>query len=268
MILLKERAHFNTLLQLNQSTGEINCYNMTVSDEPKLVVEMYDRQAKLTSTFREWRADQGIRWIVGYANYVNQNYFNMHNKFSTRSYTKGTIMNIDFFGGFGNELIYDHPAIVLLDLGTGLIVAPLTSTPSVYADAVNQPLHIRLIKKVPSYGDLNKDSTIKLDQLRYISKKRILYKISRVSDRGILNEIEKALMSGLANYSYKKMEDDLKDTNQLLLNLTNEKEVLETEKITLMLENDLLNQEILSLQLQLKEQLEPRKAELTSEAKS
>lgn len=253
------------LMKVNTATGLRNCEGMTVGDEPNLIVEMYDRQAKLTNTFRGWRAEQGIKWLFGYANYVNQNYYEPTNKFSTWTYTKGTILLVDFFGGFGNELIYDHPAIVLSDLKDGLIIAPLTSTPTVYTDAVNKPLHIRLIRKVSSHGNLNKNSTIKLDQLRYISKKRILEKIGRVSDREKLNEIEKALMTGLANFNYNKIQEELKRANQNILDLTAEKVVWESEKISLIEENKLLNEEIASLKLQLKEHADSETSEVHSE---
>ena len=77
-----------------------------------------------------------------------------------------------FFGHYGEEMAYDHPAIVLKNFRNGLIVAPITSNQNLYKNP--KEFHILLPANDAKRGKMLKNSTIKLEQLRYISKKRIL----------------------------------------------------------------------------------------------
>ncbi|HCX51008.1 MAG TPA: hypothetical protein DG757_18685 [Bacillus sp. (in: Bacteria)] len=221
------RKHFMNLIKINATTGDKPSKGKVVKDDHLIINEMINRQNLLMSSYEQWDMEDGIRWIVGYANYINHNYYKKFNKYNTRSFTKGTILMTDFFGSFGNELTFDHPAIVLADTGSGLIVAPLTSSPAIYGDS--NYFHIDLPKGITGFGKLTKDSTIKLEQLRYISKTRILAKKDRVSEAGKLKEIDEALMQYLASKTFN--------------NLTSENATLQQENVQLNKQNDQLTNE-------------------------
>lgn len=234
---MKKREDFKALLQYNHQTSSPNCHGQTIEDVPHVALEFYSRQAKLNQLFLEFTAEQGVRWLFGYANYINQNYAGRENVHNSHSFAVGTLLMVDFFGGYGNELTFDHPAIVLQDLRVGLIIAPLTSNPRTYqnASAGKNPLHIPLPKNIPNLGNLYKNSTIRLDQLRYISKTRILSRMERENKRGqkvkqrvnfisTLQQLETALSKFLSPHVFQDLESQQ-------LALEQEKLAFEQEKI-------------------------------------
>jgi len=215
---MQRRDYFKDLIKKDPHTKLPNCEGKSVDDEPYIALEFYSRQARLTQAFLNFNAEKGIQWLFGYANYINQNYVvgSTNNFLFRRKYPTGSLIMVDFFGGFGNELIFDHPAIVLKDLRHGLIVAPLTSTPDVYSKAPSNPLDIQLQKNDRNSGFLRKNSTIRLAQIRYISKKRILSLMTRTNAKGHstdqrvkgkdkLQEIEVALCNLFGNDIFNKV---------------------------------------------------------------
>lgn len=246
---MKRRDYFKDLIRKNRSTNQANCEGKNVDDEPYIALEFFLRQAQLSEAFLKFNAEKGVQWLFGYANYINQNYGEKPNPFFRRTYTVGTLLMVDFFGGYGNELIFDHPAIVLKDLTHGLIVAPLTSTPDVYSKAPDNPLDIQLTRNAPPLGYLIRNSTIRLAQIRYISKKRILCQMSRenarnkiinqrVSDPHKLKEIEMALCDLFGGNLITEVlkEKDLQE--QQTIDLAEERRILELEKESLALEKE------------------------------
>ncbi|WP_418302365.1 type II toxin-antitoxin system PemK/MazF family toxin [Lysinibacillus fusiformis] len=204
---MKKREEYKNYIKKNTGGGKYSD-GKNVPDVPDLIIEMFDRQSKLNNNFRSWDLEKGIRWIMGYANFINQNEPGRKiSKFIKKDYPKGTIIMVDFFGSFGNELTYDHPAIVLAESGNDLIIAPISSTPSLYSDS--HYYHVDLPKGNSEFGSLTKDSVIKIEQLRYISKKRILYKKKRVINNDKLKQIDNALMQLLAEKTFNKFQVDL-----------------------------------------------------------
>lgn len=267
---MKRRDYFRDLIKKDFQTKLPNCEGKNVEDEPYIALEFYSRQAKLTEAFLQFNAQKGIQWLFGYANYINQNYNDdyTNNFLFRRKYSVGTLIMVDFFGGYGNELIFDHPAIVLKDLTHGLIVAPLTSTPDVYTKAPSNALDIQLPKNAPRLGYLKKNSTIRLAQLRYISKKRILALMERKNSKGYmtdqrvrdtdkLEEIEVSLCNLFGNGIFTRVlqkEESLTVIQNTLKKereqLNQYKETLQSEKESLALERESLALERESLALE------------------
>lgn len=253
---MQKRQYFKSLIKKDYKTKIPFCDGKNVEDEPYIALEFYSRQAKLTEIFLQFNAETGIQWLFGYANYINQNYVdgstNPH--LFRRKYSVGSLLMIDFFGGYGNELIFDHPAIVLQDLTNGLIVAPLTSTEEVYKAAPDNPLDIQLTRNAPPLGYLTKNSTIRLAQIRYISKKRVLSLMERknsrdkvieqrVSHPSKLNEIEVALCNLFGKNIFidvLKQEESLARRSSAL---TQERQQLTLERESLALERESLTLE-------------------------
>lgn len=242
---MKDRAYFNSQLRKDPITKLPICEGKSVDEDSKLILELFERQHQLLSHYKTWPVKDGIKWLYGYANFINvKSRKRRPNKYHTHTYPCGKILMLDFFGGFGTELIYDHPAIVLNDTGDGLIVAPLTSNKDIYKNAPSITSHIQLPKNNPDCGDLNADSTIKLEQLRFVSKYRILQKKGRVKDKAKLNEIEEAITNLLAKYiTNKKIEtinilknekSNLEEDNNILKadneNLRNKLEIITKER--------------------------------------
>ncbi|MFY0520582.1 type II toxin-antitoxin system PemK/MazF family toxin [Lysinibacillus sp. UGB7] len=242
---MRNRSYFNNQLKKDSVTKRPICEGKHVEEEPKLLLEISERQYQLNKIFNEFTVQDGIRWIYGYANYVNvlakkPRSTNYH----YRTYKEGTIVMLDFFGGFSTELIYDHPAIILKCSKDGLIVAPLTSNAKVYSNAVNVDTHIRLDRNIVPYGNLPKNSTIKLEQLRFVSKYRVLQSNGRVTDKPKLNEIQDALSGLLAEHVTKQRNLKIQGLEQDKAILEGEKTILEGEKTTLEIENASLKEEL------------------------
>lgn len=171
---MKDRELFKQLLSYNSTSNKRNCYGNNIINYPEALAEMYYRQMRLTKSFTSWDAEKGLLWLTGFANYINQNDGIKHRTYINRTFSFGEIIDVDFFGGFTNELTYDHPAIILKNLPGGIMIAPITSNPDTYRNASNNNMHIQLPKNARPLGYMAKNSTIKLDQTRYISKARVL----------------------------------------------------------------------------------------------
>lgn len=247
---MKKRNDFKELLKLNPATQSVFCDGKTVEEEPYIALEFFARQAKLNQLFLNFTAEQGVRWLFGYANYINQNYVGKHNIHSKHTFSVGTLVMVDFFGGYGNELTFDHPAIVLHDLRFGLIIAPLTSNPVIYQNAGRNNLHIPLPRNVKSQGYLYKNSTVRLDQLRYISKTRVLKRMirsdtrsgsqvnQRVSFISTLEQIELVLANFLSPHVFSNLKSEQAALEEGKVSLEQEK--LEYEQRKVQLEQDRL----------------------------
>lgn len=243
---MKNRSYFNNQLKKNTATGKPFCDGKQVEEEPKLLLEVTERQYQLNKVFNTLSVQDGIRWIYGYANYVNvlakkpRPSKNLH----YRTYKEGTIVMLDFFGGFEKELIYDHPAIVLSHSSEGIIIAPLTSNSKVFTNAVNVSTHIRLDRNIPHFGNLPKNSTIKLEQIRFVSKYRVLSQMGRVTDKPKLNEIQDSLSNLLATFVTMQRDQKIQDLTQDKSILEGKNQLLEDEKLKLETSNASLKEEL------------------------
>lgn len=200
----------------------------------------------------------------GGSSQINQNNGHKHNDtLLRRKYNFGEIIDVDFFGSFTNELTFDHPAVVLKNFSTGLLIAPITSNETVYAEADDNPTHIKLQKNALPFGYMLLNSTIKLEQTRYISKERVLrlrerekqdrHGATRIIQQRIMdlvkqNEIKRALMfifSASLVYDLEGKIDELSEYK-------NQYELLKAEHASLIDVNLALEEE----NIRLKEQLE------------
>lgn len=182
----------------NQSVGK--CH-----EDAQILFDIQKKNYKLAETIANKEMDHGIRWILGYSNYIN----NLDNKpLTTRQkfrLNKGHIVRIDLFGHFVNEFTYDHMAIVLKADAKGMLIAPLTSNPFKYQNINRNPNFIKLEANIPALGSLRKNSTILLEHVRYVDRHRILNIFNRVSDNNKLDEIEIALSNLLTPSIYKEL---------------------------------------------------------------
>lgn len=155
------------------------CDNKKAQDYPELMSEMYYRQMLLATDFPLWDASKALRWIEGYANFINNQINRKNSNGFNKTITKWQIVQVDFFGSFNTEMMYDHPALVYDVLPGGLFaVIPITSKEDVYINATKIPSPNDLIpipKNASLMGNMAKKSTLLLKQLKVISKNRILF---------------------------------------------------------------------------------------------
>lgn len=204
-IIVEHRQHLKDLIKTN-SDGTKLCDDKAAFESVELVKTLLESQNRFSNAYSNLTLYDGVRWIFGYSNYINQNLLKERSKLPLHhKYSTGSIVYVDFFGHFGNEMAFDHPAIVLGEVGRDLIVAPITSNESVFGDS--EYYHVKLEKGIAALGDMPVDSTIKLEQVRFISKRRLLVNFKkRISDNGKLEEIDIALMKILASYTFEKRE--------------------------------------------------------------
>lgn len=260
---MDHRQYFKDLIRPS-ADGTKPCDEKITFQDVKLINALLECQNRYSSSFLNLSMEDGVRWIFGYSNYINQSLLKEQSKLPLKhTYSKGSIVLVDFFGHFGSEMAFDHPAIVLGEVGHDLIVAPITSNEKIFENDLYY--HVKLDKGVPTLGDMPNNSTIKLEQVRFISKRRLLVNFKkRVSDNGKLEEIDIALMKVLASYTFNKHQEEyaaLERQGQLSMDLIEssldhietlsmEYEELTEEHEALLKENEKLRAEIQELKNQ------------------
>lgn len=186
-----DRDYYKNLARNTDSTCRI------VESDKQLVADISYRSFKLVKNVERLRLPDGIKWCYGYSNYINNQGRITLTGNQQQSFQRGQIVFVDFFGGFSEELTYDHNAVVLKATRNGLIVAPITSAIRYYNDT-NDEVLVKLPSRIRSKGNLLYNSTIRLDQLRYISRTRILRRHGLINDRTVLDEIGQKLTKYLS----------------------------------------------------------------------
>jgi mRNA-degrading endonuclease toxin of MazEF toxin-antitoxin module/uncharacterized coiled-coil protein SlyX len=209
---MRKRYYYKSQTMFNNAIGARPCDSKRVVDDPQLIVDVFENARMMDDKIRQWSLEDGINWILGFEAYVKDKNGTLTPKFNDSfNFKRGDIVLVDFFGHFGTELTYEHPAIVLMDTFDGVIIAPI-STPC-YNDGID--FHVSLDKNVPDLGSVKNNCGIKLEQSRFISKIRILKKFKRVSNTNKLNEIDDVLMQMLTPFSYTKLKEQQKKQEDL-----------------------------------------------------
>lgn len=186
---------------------------LKVGSDKKLMSDISFRHYKLTKQVENMKMKDGIKWCYGYSNYINHQGLPNLTGVQRQRFQRGQIVFVDFFGGFGEELTFDHNAIVLQAGIKGLVVAPITSAIRYYHDVTN-PLLVQLEQKISKQGNLLYNSTIRIDQLRYISRSRILKRHGLVSDGAKLDEISLKIAQYLTPFLLNQMENEMEIIQQ------------------------------------------------------
>lgn len=186
---------------------------LKVGSDKKLMSNISFRHYKLTKQVEDMKMKDGIKWCYGYSNYINHQGLPNLTGVQRQRFQRGQIVFVDFFGGFGEELTFDHNAIVLQAGIKGLVVAPITSADRYYQD-VNNPLLVQIEQKIRNQGNLLYNSTIRIDQLRYVSRSRILRRHGLVSDGAKLDEISLKIAQYLTPVLLNQMEDKMEKIQQ------------------------------------------------------
>lgn len=172
---MRYRSYFVSQLQKDPTTNQAPCIGIMMTDYPDALIEMYKRQSLLSEYLTKSYADNGLKFLIGYANFVNQNMRRKPAPYFTRKFKVGEIITVDLFGNYGrNEFSFDHPAIVLKVLKKGLLIAPITSNVGTFTNANSLNYEVQLNAGVYDEGSMTLNATILLHQMRFISKARIV----------------------------------------------------------------------------------------------
>lgn len=151
-------------------------------------------------------------------------YINKKRVHYTMGYKKGDLLYVELGANIGNELSYIHPCIVLEEKFQSLFVVPCSS--SKVSKAINKktgkPYNEYLIGE--QVDGFPKKTVLIFNNVRWISKTRVVRKIGTV-DSGFLTKVfEKSFLYNTPHKSYllNKFQD---------LNNENEKKIKELEKI-------------------------------------
>jgi mRNA-degrading endonuclease toxin of MazEF toxin-antitoxin module len=233
----KKQTRFDRVLRVKPCAGK------RVPQDPQIIVDILENSRLMDDKIRQWNLEDGIHWILGFEAYIKDKNGTLSPKFvDSHIFRRGQIILVDFFGHFGTELTYEHPAIVLADTFDGVIIAPISS--SCYNDTVST--HVSLDRNVQDLGNVLNNCGIKLEQSRFISKRRIIDKFKRVTNTDKLNEIDNVLMHIMTPTSYNFL---IEQQDQLLKELTTRNADLEMKEQ----EIEQLNRRIKILEKQLED---------------
>lgn len=220
---MRSRGYYKKQTRYDRSIRRKPCEGKRVHQDPQLILDALENNRMFDDQLRKWKLEDGIHWLLGFSSYVKEKESTFTPAFKDEYiFRRGDIVLVDFFGHFGTELTYEHPAIVLYDAFDGVIIAPISS--SCYNDGIST--HVSLTRGIGDLGNVKNDCGIKLEQSRFISKRRILNKFNRVTNTDKLNEIDDVLMTILTPYSYGSMKQEkelLLEQNKLLLTQFTEK---------------------------------------------
>lgn len=118
--------------------------------------------------------------INGLYHYIEDRKHKESNSFASPSYIKGTIVLVDFGTmNFGYEFNDVHPAVVLTQNKFQVMVVPCTSEKC----NRNIPDSLQFSKD----DGFKKDSIVLIDQIRYISKNRVISNLGYISNTALIN---------------------------------------------------------------------------------
>ncbi|MEC3859461.1 type II toxin-antitoxin system PemK/MazF family toxin [Bacillus sp. WOD8 KX774193] len=183
------------------------CDGKKATSEPGLILDVIDILKEYDSYIREVDLYDAVNLLLGLDLYVKDKMSDKDHSVSTNNYKreKGRIVTVELFGHFDKELTYEHPCIVIAGGHGWAVVAPISS--SRYGDRVHT--HIDLD---PPF--MSNKCGIMLENLRYVSEKRIIRKFSRLTaytsiptdphyGKKKLTEIDEKLAEMLLPYTHK-----------------------------------------------------------------
>ncbi|RUT37794.1 hypothetical protein EJP82_27720 [Paenibacillus anaericanus] len=232
---MRLRRKFKSLTK-KSSNGTRLCDGKMASDDPELILALLDVSQDYAGFVRQFKMHDAINIVLGLDLYNKDKQAKMYPEFASfknLNFKKevGRIVTVDFFGHFGTELAYEHPAIVLGSEGSSVLVAPLSSP----AYGQGRSSHVDLDK---DSGIVTLNSAILLEKVRSISKNRILAKHQKLTGQIIsptnltygkekLQEIDEKLANLLVPYHYKRFQQAMQNVNNLQEQYERDKERLQ-----------------------------------------
>ncbi|CAM3606343.1 MULTISPECIES: type II toxin-antitoxin system PemK/MazF family toxin [Saccharibacillus] len=225
-----DRQYYKDLKRKVPGTTLRHCDGKQANTDPKFTAEVHDLSYELVRHLRETLTlETASDWILGFDMYSQDSRGSYSGPYSaTPGIGRGKIVNIDIFGHIGTEQKKNRPAMVLAGNRDGVIVAVIGR--SAYNSGKNY--HVSLERKVPNQGNMTSNCGIKLDQIKYIDKGRILNLGGKVSDPVKLDELDRKLIAYLAPMTAKK---DEQEKHQLQTQLDELQKIIEDQKEEIML---------------------------------
>jgi mRNA interferase MazF len=126
------------------------------------------------------------------ANYLNENIIKLDNKQNKKLFYRGNVVDVQLGETIGKEYGLKHKAIILKNYYYNVVLIPLTSQNynSGYPGYVDIPLG--------EVKSLSKNSVALVEQIRTVSKDRIIYTHSGLVPKDVLKRINKVIVEHMA----------------------------------------------------------------------
>lgn len=187
------------------------------SSDPNVLNELKIISPIITNHLENSRIEKTSNWML-YMDYWLQNEDNVLQTTRYRNYSRGDIISTLDWGttNIGTEVRYPHPGVVLFDDGEDwIIAAPLTgASKDSTGNLIKHKFEVLVNKQNsnPNNGEywFRKDTVIQVDQIKRVSKYRILNVNSYKLRTDLLNEIDNIVLENLLPKKYELI-DRLKD---------------------------------------------------------
>lgn len=135
----------------------------------------------------------------------------------------GDICMIDWSVNYKPELSYYHPAIVLEEVNNMFLVVPTSSKPQSISKAYHpqdNPKGKWYWRKVNKNDGFSEECLVLLDNLKVISKTRIMCKMGRLSceltdEDGLFRELRRSIIKNMFKGEYKKYKSLLENDEEI-----------------------------------------------------
>jgi mRNA-degrading endonuclease toxin of MazEF toxin-antitoxin module len=184
-------------------------------EDPQLIIDLESSLRSLFSQLIHMEQEDAIKWMIGWIRYTKDKKGDIF-KYTSHQYNRGKIVFVDLFGHMGTELTYAHPAVILYNGYNYALVAPISS--AVYGDT--DPLHIDL----ETSDGVTEKCGVRLDDLRIISKQRILKEMGKITNNAKLDEIDLKIVEYFTPKIYQSIQEK-------------DKKIMELEEIIIEKEN-------------------------------
>lgn len=239
------RNYYENLKKIDRTTGRKHYAGQRAKNNARFISESQDLSYELVKYFRDnFSLAEAVDWILGFDMYSQDNRGTYTGKFSSK-YTigRGRIITFDSFGHIGTEQKKNRPAVVLKENSDGVIIAPIGTA----AYSSGKPYHVPLEANKKDQGGMSNDCGIKLEQIRYIDKSRIMGTFKKITNVDKLNEIDEKLlehMSPILFKAYTDLKDDKCKLENRIAELENEVQEKESTIVSLQRTNELLKSQL------------------------
>ncbi|MCU5668892.1 type II toxin-antitoxin system PemK/MazF family toxin [Bacillus cereus] len=205
------RSYYKSLLR-KDTRGNRLVDGKLANEDPKLILDTLDTLSSYDRYFRKIPMYDAVNILLGLDYYIQDKIHRSFGRYGNRDFSRdlGRIVTVEFYGHFGTELTYEHPAIILASSYQWVIIAPISSP--CYNDG--KDTHVSLTMPL-----MSNNCGIMLENIRCVSKRRISNVHGKLTDPVKLAEIDEKIAKMLipiAHKRYEKIQEDLEQVTEQL----------------------------------------------------
>lgn len=196
---------------------------------PDLVINLNEAIKKKEDVLLDLRVFDSCSWIEWNELWISDKNNSSRN---TNSYPRRKLVKVQLgYTHVGSEASYSHPAVILYEEKDWVLIAPITSK------KFGKGLDLLIDIPLGTCTGLDKDSTIQLDHIRAISKKRIIGTLSGSLPVQFMDKINLILMEKYAPHLYRDYQELVKKNMDVISENNKLKE--EKQKLEGLLRNNM-----------------------------